>query len=138
REAVFDGSELPKFVLPPPRFRFGAADRGGEPGEDDDRIAGTAICNGTGTQVPRIGDAFLDRLRQREHRFGLRCREIAAIAGSACLHGDGAPLWRAGDVEWSRHRIMWAAMRDRMHLGRVDEPRAGLVADKGVVFPAIP
>jgi hypothetical protein len=116
RQTIFDRNKFPELVLPPFGFRFGAADHGGEPGQDHDRIGRTAICDDAGAQISRIGDAFFDCLRQCEHGFGLRRGEIAAVAGSAGLHSNRAPLWRARYVERARHGIMCAAMRDKMHL----------------------
>jgi hypothetical protein len=72
REAVLDRDEFPKFILPPFRLRFGAADHRRQPGQNDDGIARPAISDRPGPKVAGIGRAFLDRLGECEDGFRLR------------------------------------------------------------------
>ncbi len=65
-------------------------------------------------------------------------RKVAPIARSAGLDGDRPPLGRSRYVQRACHRVISAAMRDRVNLRCVDKACVKLVADKGIILPAIP
>jgi hypothetical protein len=65
-------------------------------------------------------------------------REFASVGRAAGLDQHGVPLGAARQIERAIDAEVFAAMVDAMHFRGVDETAARLVADKGVVFPAIP
>ena len=73
-----------------------------------------------------------------EHHLGGAGGELAAGLGLAGLHDHRVALGRPRHVEGAFHREMLALVARRMHLVRVEELAARLVADEGLVLPAVP
>ncbi len=84
------------------------------------------------------GAAVLDRPAAAEDHFRRLGRQLPAGLRRAGLDDDRPALDRPGDVERAADRQMLALMVEHVQLGRVEEDAALLVAQPGIVRPAVP
>ena len=73
-----------------------------------------------------------------ENRLGELGGELLAVVGRAGLHEHRLALRRTRHVERAAHRIVFSLVIEVMHLVRLEEQPAVLVAHERIVVPAIP
>ena len=108
------------------------------PGHDLQMIRLPAITREPALHVAIERLRFVERLVRDEHDFGGLRREFLARFRRTGLHDDGPALRRTRDVERPAHLEVLAAMVEHVQLVGIEIDAAFLVAQEGVVFPAIP
>ena len=84
------------------------------------------------------GAAFRDRVLRGEHHVGGAGGELHADVGRAGLRHHRPALRRARDVERPAHVEVLPLVIEDVHLVVVEPDAAFLVAQEGVVLPAVP
>ncbi|CUI61657.1 Uncharacterised protein [Achromobacter xylosoxidans] len=119
-------------------FGLAAADHGEDAGHDLDVVGIAAVFNGAALDVAVEGAGLVEGLVRHEDDLGGARRQVAPGGRGASLHHHRAALRRTRHVQRPAHREMLATMAQRMQLGRVEILAAVLVAQEGVVLPAVP
>ncbi len=120
------------------RLRFGAADDRHDAGKDADVFRPAPIVRHARAHVVAEILAFLDGGLGREHHVGGAGGKLHADVRGARLRHDRAALRRACYVERPAHREVLSLVAEDVHLVEVEPDAALLVAQKGIVLPAVP
>ncbi|MCY1216913.1 hypothetical protein D9M72_288030 [compost metagenome] len=137
-QAVVPRNQVDQLVAALPRLRLGGADDGGQPRQHLDRVRAAPQRFGTRVDLALVGQRFLERLRRGEHRLGMPCGQLAPVAGAAGLEQHRMALRRPRQVQRALHVEEGAMVRHRLQPGGIDKAPVVLVADQGIVFPAVP
>ena len=120
------------------RFRQRGRDHRIEARHDQDLVLAAAEARDAVADVAVELLGLLERARRGEDQFGNPRGDIAAGARGAGLHQHRPALRRAGDVQRPAHLEVLPLVVQHMHLRGVEGDAGFLVADEGILVPAVP